>query len=53
MRAHPDQAEAKPWVWPVAISVGLFLVILVNAAFIYIAVSDADEIVPSYAAEER
>jgi hypothetical protein len=39
--------------WPVAIAVGLFLVILVNLAFIYIAVSGKDEIVPTYRTERR
>jgi hypothetical protein len=32
---------------------GLLLMILVNLAFIYIAVSGADEVVPSYNAEPR
>lgn len=32
---------------------GLALVILVNLAFIYIAVSDADEVAPSYQSEPR
>lgn len=53
MQAHPERKAAKDRVWPVAIALGLFLVVLVNAAFIYIAVSGADEIVPSYATEER
>lgn len=39
--------------WPIAIAVGLALVILVNLAFIYIAVSGKDEIVPSYHSERR
>ena len=39
--------------WPVLITVGLVLVILVNAIFIYIAVSGADDVVPSYQTEER
>ena len=39
--------------WPIAIAVGLFLVILVNLAFIYIAVSGKDEIVPTYHTERR
>jgi hypothetical protein len=39
--------------WPIAIAVGLFLVVLVNLAFIYIAVSGKDEIVPSYQTERR
>jgi hypothetical protein len=33
--------------------VGLVLVVLVNAVFIYIAVSGADDVVPSYVTEER
>ena len=39
--------------WPILITVGLVLVILVNAIFIYIAVKGADEVVPSYQTEER
>jgi len=39
--------------WPILITVGLALVILVNAVFIYIAVSGADDVVPSYHTEER
>jgi hypothetical protein len=39
--------------WPIAIAVGLFLVILVNLVFIYIAVSGKDEIVPTYQTERR
>jgi hypothetical protein len=34
--------------WPLAIIVGLILVILVNFTFIYIAVQGADQVVPSY-----
>lgn len=39
--------------WPIAIIVGLLLVVLVNLTFIYIAVSGADQVVPSYHTEER
>jgi hypothetical protein len=39
--------------WPVAIAIGLFLVILVELAFIYVAVSGKDEIVPTYRSERR
>ena len=39
--------------WPILITVGLVFVILVNALFIYIAVSGADDVVPSYHTEER
>lgn len=34
--------------WPAAIAVGLLIVALVNVTFIYIAVTGADEVVPSY-----
>ncbi|MEJ2539472.1 MAG: hypothetical protein P8188_05810 [Gemmatimonadota bacterium] len=40
-------------IWPVALGLSLFLVVCVNLAFIYIAVSGADEVVPSYVEEER
>lgn len=39
--------------WPVMIVVGLLIVILLNAVFIYIAVSGQDEVVPSYHTEPR
>jgi hypothetical protein len=39
--------------WPILITVGLVLVMIVNAIFIYIAVSGADDVVPSYQTEER
>lgn len=39
--------------WPRAILVGAIFVIAVNIAFIYIAVSGADEVVPSYIQEDR
>lgn len=39
--------------WPTLIILGLVLVILVNLSFIYVAVTGADEIVPSYQTEER
>lgn len=40
-------------VWPVAVALSLLVVVCVNLAFIYIAVTGADEVVPSYAEEER
>ena len=40
-------------VWPLAIALGLAAVVLVNILFIYIAVSDADPVVPSYVTEHR
>jgi hypothetical protein len=39
--------------WPIGIAVGLLLMILVNLAFIFIAVRGADEVVPSYQTEPR
>lgn len=39
--------------WPIAVAVGLIIVVLVNLAFIYVAVSGKDEIVPSYELEHR
>ena len=43
--------RTSPWV--VAIVAGLLVVVLFNAAFIYVAVSGADPVVPSYVAEPR
>ena len=45
--------SANDRLWPYLITAGLVLVILVNAIFIYIAVSGADDVVPSYHTEER
>lgn len=39
--------------WPVMIVVGLLIVIIMNGVFIYVAVSDRDEVVPSYQTEPR
>jgi preprotein translocase subunit SecE len=39
--------------WPHAILLGMLLVVLVNVAFIYIAVSGADQVVSSYVTEHR
>ena len=40
-------------VWPTIIVVALVLVLAVNALFIYVAVTGADEVAPSYVAGER
>ncbi len=40
-------------IWPVAVALSLFVVVCVNLAFVYIAVTGADEVVPSYVDEER
>jgi hypothetical protein len=39
--------------WVLGVVLGLMLIVLVNFVFIYIAVSDADQIVPSYQLEHR
>jgi len=43
----------KSRLWPLVITIGLILVIVVNAVFIYVAVKGADAVVPSYNTEER
>ncbi|UCG85797.1 MAG: hypothetical protein JSW71_18045 [Gemmatimonadota bacterium] len=48
-----QQQRRGDWRWPVGIAIGLLVMILVNLAFIYIAVSGADEVVPSYQIEAR
>lgn len=44
---------SKDLLWPVIIAVALAVVMVVNALFIYIAVSGADDVVPSYNEGER
>lgn len=39
--------------WPAIIIAALALVMIVNAVFVYIAVSGADEVAPSYTQGER
>ena len=39
--------------WPLGIAIGLLVMVVVNMGFIYIAVSGADDVVPSYYEEER
>lgn len=57
IEARPGQkgqiTVSKDHLWPMIIIIGLTLVIAVNAAFIYIAVRGADQVVPSYNAGER
>ena len=43
----------KSRLWPMIITVGLIVVLVVNAVFIYVAVMGADAVVPSYNTEER
>ncbi len=49
----PENRRKDSRVWPILITVGLVVMILVNAFFIFIAVSGADDVVPSYLSEER
>jgi len=55
----PETGRGAVWefnrdhIWPAAIVVGLIVVALVNFAFIYIAVSGADEVAPSYVTGPR
>jgi hypothetical protein len=51
--AHDSEASPRDRLWPALITAGLILVIIVNALFIFIAVSGADDVVPSYITEER
>lgn len=44
---------SRDLIWPVAICVGLAVVVAVNATFIWIAVRGADEVVPSYLHGDR
>jgi len=51
--SEAGEKSAGSRLWPILITVGLALVILVNGIFIYIAVKGADDVVPSYLTEER
>ena len=44
---------SRDQLWPALIVLGLTIVLAVNAVFIYIAVTGADEVVPSYDAGQR
>lgn len=45
-----DSGERR---WPWGIAAGLFIVVLVNALFAYVAISGADPVVSSYQTEPR
>lgn len=49
--ASVPERHRSPWV--VGIVLGLVIMVLVNIAFIYIAVRGADQVVPSYNLEQR
>ena len=51
---RPRSVVIRPeWIWPAAIIIALLIVVAVNAAYIWIAVSGADDVVPSYVTEDR
>ena len=52
-RLEPPVRKFDSLLWPIMIVVGLLIVIIMNAVFIYVAVSDRDEVVPSYHTESR
>ncbi len=48
-----ERPDSKDRLWPMLIAGGLLVVVLVNFAFIWIAVSGADEVSESYVTAER
>lgn len=44
---------SRDHLWPLAIVLGLAAVVVVNLLFIYVAVTEADPVVPSYVTEHR
>lgn len=52
-KTDEDGTGEKSRLWPMIITVGLILVMVVNFLFIYIAVKGADAVVPSYTTEPR
>ena len=48
-----ETERSRDHLWPWLLAIGLVLVMLVNAIFIWIAVSGADEVAPSYTQGDR
>ena len=48
-----DTVVSSDSLWPTMIIVGLLLVVIVNIAFVTIAVSGQDDVVPSYVEGDR
>ncbi len=48
-----DPSRWSGAVWPLAITIGLLIVVAVNIAFIVVAVGGADPVAESYEAGER
>lgn len=51
--AEADPSGLDRRIWPAALIVGMLIVILMNIAFIWIAVSGQDQIVDTYQTEPR
>ncbi len=52
----PIRIDPRAWsdmVWPIAITVGLLIVVAVNVVFVVVAVGGADPVAESYEAGER
>lgn len=49
----PGSPDGSARVWPIAITIGLIVVVLVNVTFIVIAVRGADPVAESYESGER
>lgn len=49
----PEDTKGKGLEWPLGIAAGLLVMIVVNMCFIYVAVSGADSVDPSYIHGER
>jgi hypothetical protein len=50
---EPPRPRSKSRAWPIGITIGLIVVVLVNLTFIVIAVRGADPVAESYEAGER
>lgn len=48
-----EQSSAAGRRWPWGIAIGLFVVILVNAVFAYVAIRGGDQVVSTYTTEPR
>ena len=50
---HGSEEVKNDRLWPIILTILLVVVVAVNAAFIYIAVTGADDVDPSYTQGER
>ena len=51
--ASPEAPPSRDRLWPLLITGGLLVVVLVNFAFVWIAMSGAEEVSESYVTAER